>query len=510
MDNIDFVGQTPTPPDDCAGTTIPIDINSCSVSPTQLHNTLAGLQGGTVNQYYHLTKQEHDNLFSDTSAFMDLHSDQTADGIKTFLRSPQVPDGANPQDAVAFNQLATLSNTFTNGLTNTSGTVTLGGSLTGTTNIDVGVNALAIYSLGLGDTPGVGVNILPGQATLIANSPGSLGLGASLTTLWSGTETISQMAVTTASQATSITMMTSSSGITVQDDIHLKGISYTANYSAANTSNPRWIPDKAYVDSHSSTYSFTNGLTNTSGTVKPGGTVNSGDILYTLTYASNSDHYYFDVRGGDSGDAVHFAGLHTSYLNTASLTGTTGDGSYYGVSMADATIGSTGVNIGWYNPGFNRRVDLGFDSAGIVFTNTGSNGAARYAADYSSSFTTRSLIDKGYADNTYLTLVRKVNFLGAFLSGTQVFAPYSVIADGLYNIYAQACIASYSSPLTINVTYTDYLSVTQTLTMATFSSITNQLVPAVSIIAKTGTTITITYTGGATAYEAAWTIARAA
>ena len=38
------------------------------------------------------------------------------------------------------------------------------------------------------------------------------------------------------------------SAITVTDLGGLAGMSYAADYSAANTSNPRWIPDKAYVD----------------------------------------------------------------------------------------------------------------------------------------------------------------------------------------------------------------------------------------------------------------------
>jgi len=41
--------------------------------------------------------------------------------------------------------------------------------------------------------------------------------------------------------------------ITFTDTENLKGASYAADYSAANAANPRWIPDKAYVDAAAGT-----------------------------------------------------------------------------------------------------------------------------------------------------------------------------------------------------------------------------------------------------------------
>lgn len=69
--------------------------------------------------------------------YVDLISNQIINGVKTFNRSPQVPNGANPQDAVAFNQLSTVLNeSFANGVTSLGGNVFgFGGSLNRNTTI---------------------------------------------------------------------------------------------------------------------------------------------------------------------------------------------------------------------------------------------------------------------------------------------------------------------------------------------------------------------------------------
>lgn len=66
------------------------------------------------------------------------------DGIKTFLKSPQVPNAVNGQDAVAFNQLSTILNaSFANGVTTLGSNVFgLGGLLNHNTTITGGVYAL--------------------------------------------------------------------------------------------------------------------------------------------------------------------------------------------------------------------------------------------------------------------------------------------------------------------------------------------------------------------------------
>ena len=59
------------------------------------------------------------------------------------------------------------------------------------------------------------------------------------------------------------------------------GMLYLGNYVSQSQNNPRWIPDRNYVDSiHGlSNYTFNNGLTNSSGTVGLGGLITSNTNL---------------------------------------------------------------------------------------------------------------------------------------------------------------------------------------------------------------------------------------
>lgn len=141
MQNINFIGQASPTPDDCGGNITPTDNAECTTPDptTRLHNALDGIQGGTVNERYHLTKAEHDGLVNPLGSFMDLLTNQTADGVKTFLQPPQVPVGVNPTDAVQFSQIQDISITLTgsNGITvSDNSLVQLGGTLIQDTTID--------------------------------------------------------------------------------------------------------------------------------------------------------------------------------------------------------------------------------------------------------------------------------------------------------------------------------------------------------------------------------------
>lgn len=78
--------------------------------------------------------------------YVDTHSNQTINGVKTFILSPQVPDGVNPHDAVAFEQLAGLLSgaKFNNGIGPTGGgNYGLGGTpLNQSTLLDLSGNTL--------------------------------------------------------------------------------------------------------------------------------------------------------------------------------------------------------------------------------------------------------------------------------------------------------------------------------------------------------------------------------
>jgi hypothetical protein len=144
MQNINIIGQPSPTPNDCEGQVIPASIDDCTSNGAfPLHNSLDGLQGGTINERYHLTKAQHDGLVNPLGTFMDLLTNQTADGIKTFLQSPQVPVGSNPSDAVQFSQLADITVGAGNGLTNNAGIIGLGGELDGASNIDLSTFVLS-------------------------------------------------------------------------------------------------------------------------------------------------------------------------------------------------------------------------------------------------------------------------------------------------------------------------------------------------------------------------------
>lgn len=78
--------------------------------------------------------------------YVDTHTNQTINGVKTFVLSPQVPDGVNPHDAVAFEQLAGLlaGSNFDNGIGPTSGgNYGFGGNpLNQSTTLDLAGNSL--------------------------------------------------------------------------------------------------------------------------------------------------------------------------------------------------------------------------------------------------------------------------------------------------------------------------------------------------------------------------------
>lgn len=75
--------------------------------------------------------------------------------------------------------------------------------------------------------------------TFVGGMTNNFGMSTSTTTVQIGYNTA----------AGSMLLYFSSAGIGIVDSITSAGVSYGANYSAANSSNPRWIPDKAYVDS---------------------------------------------------------------------------------------------------------------------------------------------------------------------------------------------------------------------------------------------------------------------
>ncbi|NJP03752.1 hypothetical protein HC823_00500 [Candidatus Gracilibacteria bacterium] len=139
--------------------------------------------------------------------------------------------------------------TFENGLTETSGTVSLGGTLSNDTTI-LGTAAGERFTLG---------NIVSDERierfTAYTSDQGRLAAGDFLNNDYSeiaasytfGNPSVSTTVYDSTSGESNYIEITESS-MTVHDGISSTGLEYSADYSSANTTNDRWIVDKAYVD----------------------------------------------------------------------------------------------------------------------------------------------------------------------------------------------------------------------------------------------------------------------
>lgn len=146
-------------------------------------------------------------------------------------------------------QQATGGSSGVNGLNGTTN-IGLGGSLNNTTNIALNSNQLNIQS-----TANVGLTLVDGVSSSL--------YGGTLTDYGKVDLNATNIFIGLIHPSPSKTMgfnFVTASGAIFTDSYFSKGISYTADYSAANSSNPRWIPDKNYVDTHGG---FVNPMTTT-------------------------------------------------------------------------------------------------------------------------------------------------------------------------------------------------------------------------------------------------------
>lgn len=134
-------------------------------------------------------------------------------------------------------QQASGGSSGTNGLNGTTN-IGLGGSLSGSTAI-----LLNAHTLTFNDTANVNLSLTPGvSSTLSGGTTADYGyVNLNATDMYVG------LVHTSPSKLMGFDFITSS-GALFTDTYFSKGISYTANYAAANSSNPRWVPDKAYTD----------------------------------------------------------------------------------------------------------------------------------------------------------------------------------------------------------------------------------------------------------------------
>jgi hypothetical protein len=266
--------------------------------------------------------------------------------------------GVNDTDIITPLKLATyLSNasiteiTASNGLTKTVNNIALGGTLTSTTTLAKGGNNFNIN--GQGD--------ILFQADHATAGYGSIDVADNAVTLTANNGTSSQ------------SILLNTTTMLVTDTIGSIGLVYAGDYSANYTN--RSLVDKEYVDDAitGAALTFTNGLTNTTGTITLGG---------TLTQNTTID--------GDSG-TYDFAVTNTA---SASFRATSG-----GTEEAGLDINSNSFTLEYIDGSGNQMMLQGGNAtSGILMTDDVDSIGIVYAADYSANFVDRSLVDKGYSD----------------------------------------------------------------------------------------------------------------
>lgn len=318
---------------------------------------------------------------------------------------------------------------------NLSGTSTL----TALTTIEMAANGLIFNG---GDTAWTVnlVDVAPGNSTSIAlNNP----LGQ--VTLIGAKSDFSQSATITAIPAgaslnygelfTFKSLTVSDAGMVITDDIDSAGLVYFADYSAANAANPRWVPDKAYVDGVAGGGGWAlTGTTNLTGSVLVSGSdamryrhtdidgaAGVGEFgLYDATdgfpgFGGEGYQANFQNAGGTivktltipiGTDAVQmaYADFSTFDINTVSTdqNNVTLNHQSAIVNTSQIRLASGGIEMdatGAINIAGQGTIDLIVTSTGGPFVITDGRVAAagvEYAADYSANFSARSLVDRNY------------------------------------------------------------------------------------------------------------------
>lgn len=276
----------------------------------------------------------------------------------------------------AVRQLDQQASGGSSGINGLNGTTNIGLGGTLSSNVTVNTNS---FQFNIVSSANVGLNLVDGVSSNLYGGTltnfGSVSLNA--TNSFIGSQHVSP------SEVMGFNFVVAS-GTTFTDTYFTKGISYSADYSAANTSNPRWIPDKSYVDSHGG---FTNPMT-TIGDIITGGTSGTPTRL-----ALGSANYIPSVN--TAGTGLEYRNLTVSGgLGGAFTTG------QINLFLQDTIIIATDANITLVNTGrlyelpvvtANRTINLFAASSGsgqkITFWNKNSSGT------FSWSFTGATVID---------------------------------------------------------------------------------------------------------------------
>ncbi len=266
------------------------------------------------------------------------------------------------------------SYTFNNGLDENSGTVGIGGSLNGNTELNVGNSSITFADTNNYKAYGI-----------IDGGAGYVTLGSISDTkrafLSLGGDDSSVFEYATNRNGGIYSRLTfDDTSMSVADNINNIGLQYIDDYSTNFTS--RSLVDKAYVDSVSFPALKQSGTNSGSPFDK---TFNLGDhTLFTIADSAYTSSFTLWSDNGGTQGAVLMGG----YKND-------GSGGQLGIrtngidiNLADNTPGSES----------NIQIVLGQGRTGIEITETKFSKGMYYAADYSANFEDRSLVDKAYVD----------------------------------------------------------------------------------------------------------------
>jgi len=178
--------------------------------------------------------------------------------------------------------------TFDNGLTRTLDNIQFGGILLDDTelnldNFDLEINASTVN--GEASYTFSQYNCYLYQSDPFSNTASNLlieGPRAQLRSQASGTNTTKSI----------LFRVNNGIGISILDDNENIGMRYLGNYAANNAANPRWIPDKAYVDSVAGGATASNGLTAVGSDIQLGG-------ILTDDVAIDIDAFDFNINNFD-------------------------------------------------------------------------------------------------------------------------------------------------------------------------------------------------------------------
>lgn len=270
---------------------------------------------------------------------------QGVSGILNFSVSPTGPPATQANQFVTLSQLNSGSSySFTNGLTNTFGTVTLGGGISNTTLSFVGEATFQLGNLGnngsqlLLYSDGTIGNIYLNAAS--SNFDNSLTFRGSTDSYGPDGSIALEHIRKSDSKTIGLYLGANVPGASVahsyfSDQINNLGLEYFEDYSSNwSSATPRVIPDIGWILSQgysTSTYTFNSGLTNISGTITLGGSL----LQDTILDVSNNSLIISGSTGTNSITGT-FTNSQISLLSSDSSTNTAG---VLGLNTSDVVLG---------------------------------------------------------------------------------------------------------------------------------------------------------------------------